>query len=219
MEKKEGTDIIEIGETIIVKDFAEKIKKPPNEIIMKLIQMGVMAAINQEIDFESAHKIAQEYEIELQKKEEVRVEESDVYIAKDDAKDLRPRPPVVTVMGHVDHGKTSLLDAIRKLNLRNAKQGALPSISVHLKLKLTRKKLSFLTRRVMKLLRLCVQEARKVTDIAILVVAADDGVMPQTLEAINHVKAAKVPIIVAINKIDKPGANPDRVKQELLTMV
>lgn len=215
IEKKEGPAIIEIGERIIVKDFAEKLKKSPNEIIMNLIQMGVMAAINQEIDFESAQQIAGLYEMEISKKDEVKLEELDVFIAKDDAKDLRPRPPVVTVMGHVDHGKTSLLDAIRKTKVTEREAGGITQHIGASEVEIDKKKIVFLDTPGHEAFTAMRARGAKVTDIAVLVVAADDGVMPQTIEAINHAKAAKVPIIVAINKIDKPGANPDRAKQEL----
>ncbi|QUH26326.1 translation initiation factor IF-2 [Serpentinicella alkaliphila] len=213
----EDMPIIEIGERIVVKDFAVAIKKSVNEVISKLIHMGVMATINQEIDFESAEKIANELGIEVIKNEVEAKEEEEVdfIIPIDKEEDLKFRPPVVTVMGHVDHGKTSLLDAIRKTKVTEKEAGGITQHIGASEVEINGKKIVFLDTPGHEAFTAMRARGAKVTDIAILVVAADDGVMPQTIEAINHAKAAEVPIIVAINKMDKEGANPDRVKQEL----
>lgn len=208
-------EVIEIGETITVKELAEKINKPANDVIKTLMFLGVMAAMNQEIDFETAKKVAEKYEISAYIKENDSTLEEHFDEEEIEDENLESRPPIITVMGHVDHGKTSLLDAIRKAKVTDTEAGGITQHIGAYTVDINGQKLTFLDTPGHEAFTAMRARGAQITDIVILVVAADDGIMPQTVEAINHCKAANVPMIVAINKIDREGANQDRIKQEL----
>ena len=204
------------GDTITVRDLTEKIGKSASEIIKKLFLLGNMATINSEIDFDTAQLVCSDFEITLERKQEQTAEAALVAEDFDDEEEnLQPRPPVVTIMGHVDHGKTSLLDYIRKSRVTAGEAGGITQHIGAYTVDVDGRKITFLDTPGHEAFTAMRARGTQATDIAVLVVAADDSVMPQTVESINHAKAAEVPVIVAINKMDKPDANPDRVKQDL----
>ena len=207
---------ITIPENVTVKDFAAELKKTTAEVIKKLLGYGVMATINNEIDFDTASLIADEFGVKVNKKETITEEDILFDESEDKEEDLVTRPPVVVVMGHVDHGKTSLLDAVKKTNVIEGEAGGITQHIGAYKVKVNDREITFLDTPGHEAFTAMRARGAQITDIAILVVAANDGVMPQTVEAINHAKSAGIPIIVAINKIDLPDANIDRVKQELM---
>ena len=213
--KVEEIKTIVIPEVITIKELAEKMKLRPADIVKKLFLQGTIVTINQEIDFEKAEEIAMEYDVLCEKEKKVNVIEELLKEDEEDEKDMVPRPPVICVMGHVDHGKTSLLDAIRQTNVTSREAGGITQHIGAYVVEYNGQKITFLDTPGHEAFTAMRMRGAQATDIAILVVAADDGVMPQTVEAINHAKAAGVEIIVAVNKIDKPSANVERVKQEL----
>ncbi|WP_281937978.1 translation initiation factor IF-2 [Paenibacillus tyrfis] len=201
--------------TMTVGEMAKALHKDASEVIKKLLFLGVMATINQELDLDAIQLLASDYGVEVELKIPVEEDKFEQFEEQDEEADLMERPPVVTIMGHVDHGKTTLLDAIRKTSVTEGEAGGITQHIGAYQVETHNKKITFLDTPGHEAFTSMRARGAQVTDITIIVVAADDGVMPQTVEAISHAKAAKVPIIVAVNKIDKPDANPDRVKQEL----
>ncbi|BAM47590.1 translation initiation factor IF-2 [Amphibacillus xylanus] len=212
---KEESNVLKYTGSLTVDELAEKLGKKTNEIIKNLMLLGVMAAKNQALDDDTIELIAAEYNVEVQKVAEIDETNLAQFIEEDDEDQLVERPAVVTIMGHVDHGKTTLLDSIRHTKVTAGEAGGITQHIGAYQIRFEDKKITFLDTPGHAAFTSMRSRGAQITDIAILVVAADDGVMPQTVEAINHAKAAEVPIIVAVNKIDKETANPERVMQEL----